>query len=504
MKTPAYYLQRLFSHIFDSAIRGDKWAILILQVSKPLSAIPKGLWYFRTGDVSKSLSTLSKARIKPKIAIRYIEQGKDIVNTLSEPLPPPVSRSKEIQKFNGRVLFACHFSGKFNLNGYTVRTADIANALVNKGVTVKALTRLGYPWDSGESNIDRTIQYSKFRGLQYVHRYDPYQLITGAHSRYIGAYAEYLEDVAKKKNISVIHAHSNYLNGLAAQKVCSVNGWLSVYEVRGLWHLSRASQESGYLDSEHFKFCEHMEIKAALMCDQVVTLNAPLKAWMCERGVPAEKISIVPNGTRQPDTQISSRNSSETPVIGYAGALTAYEGIDDTLKALAILKAKGQQVMFQIAGHGDHETVLRSLADRLGISDSVDFLGEISAKQMNQFYQQVDIVVLARKNLPVNQLVPPLKLVEALAHGKAVIISNLPPLTDIMGSETLGLITDPNNPQALSEAISVLIQSPDQLKEMSQSAFQSARDRFSWEHLTQKYIDVYTTVDTMNRYEHRD
>ena len=497
MQTLARYLQHWFEQLFNAALRGNPSALLTLRFSQIFSKVPIGLWYFRVGEVTKSQAALSKAKFKPQIAEQYIEQSEDILNLLSEPLLPSSTTNLQTEKFNGRVLFACHSNGKFHLNGYAIRTAEIARVLTTSNIEVIAVTRYGYPWDLRESQTNKVIEQSEFRGLIYHHNYDQNRLIGRSLSRYLKSYSNYLEGIAKKENVTVIHAHSNYINGLAAQRVCSANGWLSVYELRGLWHLTRASHENSYLNSEHFKFCERMEVKAALLCDKVVTLNEPLKHWLCENGIPEQKITIVPNGARRQKTRPRSSAIPNKLAIGYAGALTEYEGIDDTLKAIALLKANGQQVKFHIAGHGDYKKQLKVLSEKLDISDSVFFEGQITHENIRKFYEQINLVVLARKSTPVSRLVPPVKLVEAMSHGKAVIVSDLPPLAGIVKLDNCGIIVEPNDPHALSMAISSLMQSPELLERLSEKAFNVARSNYSWENLVQKYVDVYTGTDKL-------
>ena len=467
-------------------------------MSKLFSAVPIGLWYFRKGEVSKSLSTLARARVKPQIALGYIEQGKDIQRVLSKPLPAPLPGNNNTFDFNGKVLFACHSSGKFHPNGYAIRTNEIAGALSNLNVSVTAITRPGYPWDLPGFEHEKIILKSEFRGLYFEHLHDPLNMINRSYRQYIMAYAKHLEGMARSVNASVIHAHSNYLNGLAAQQACVRNGWRSIYEIRGLWHLTRASKESGYLNSEHFQFCEHMEVSAALTCDRVVTLNKSMRNWLVDKGVPSQKITIIPNGTEKRKTPIISKEKPGELVIGYAGALTEYEGVDNTIKAIALLYKKDLRVKFLIAGHGDQQETLKTLSKKLGISSELSFLGHLSGKNLERFYDSVDIVVLARKNLPVSRLVPPLKLMEAFAHGKAVIVTNLPPLTEILHQENCGIVVDSGSPRSLSEAIAFLINSPNERIKMSQKALKVANDRFLWSNLVQKYVDVYQCTDTIN------
>jgi glycosyltransferase involved in cell wall biosynthesis len=104
--------------------------------------------------------------------------------------------------------------------------------------------------------------------------------------------------------------------------------------------------------------------------------------------------------------------------------LTEYEGIYDTFRAVALLRSRGQCYKLLIAGKGNYEKKLKFLSKKLKISNHIRFLGHISGAQFGQLYRPVDLIVLARKDLPVTLIAPPIKLVEAMAHEKATIVPN--------------------------------------------------------------------------------
>lgn len=494
MKSIVQYLTAKASGLLDSATRGDGRVLAMLKIMLPFSRLLRGLWYFRQGEISQSLKALSSSLITFGQSRRFIEQAEEILEILSQPPASQRPERNRVLPFNSRVLFACHSAGAFEPNGYALRTSAIINALSKRNISISAFTRLGYPWDLPLWENQPRSRSSRFNGVVYQHRYDPLRLIYGRHSAYISSYASYLQECAVSERATVIHAHSNFLNGLAAHNACLKQGQLSVYELRGLWHLSRACLEPDYEETEHFQYCERMEVSAALLCDRVVTISRALKTWLVARGVSAGKITVVPNGA-EPLRNASPPTAQRPPVIGYAGGLNAYEGIDDALTVISILKSNGVDVRLMIAGEGICKRQLQALAATLEIQDRVNFEGQISFDRMTDFYDGLSLVIIPRKDLPVTRLVPPMKLAEAMASGKPVLASRLPPIAELIEHDRTGLLLEAENPNEWADEITALLASPDRMSRLSRAAYELANHRYSWNQLAEKYIDVYADTD---------
>ena len=84
-----------------------------------------------------------------------------------------------------------------------------------------------------------------------------------------------------------------------------------------------------------------------------------------------------------------------------------------------------------IVGGGKAEGTLKALALSSGIGEYCLFTGPIRKHKVTSYYSLIDIAPFPRKRLPVTMLVPPLKPLEALATGKAILLSDLPVLPSL-------------------------------------------------------------------------
>ena len=97
---------------------------------------------------------------------------------------------------------------------------------------------------------------------------------------------------------AVLHAASNYANAMIALALGERYGLPVVYEVRGFWEdtwLSRHPNGTDLASSELYRRNRDLETRCMLAADLVVTLGEAMREEIVARGVPADKVLIVPN-----------------------------------------------------------------------------------------------------------------------------------------------------------------------------------------------------------------
>ncbi len=336
--------------------------------------------------------------------------------------------------FNGRVLFALHSCGAFDPSGYSSRSVALISGLKAQGVEPFITTRPGYPWDLAHHVDTAKSEQVHYEGLAFQLVPEPVATIRDPETRYIHGYAQRLQSLASANGVSVIHAASNYLNGAAAAVAGRAAGIASVYEVRGLWHLTRAFLEPGYALTEHYRYCEKRELAACAEVDRVITLSGGLRQWLIERGIDADKISIIGNAAPTRDrgsgldrsAALEVRQKHQIPgpakVIGYLGAIVEYEGLDALISAHARTPVNNRPVLL-IVGSGAHESALRKLVSKLGTARHVVFAGRAAPDRVPAYYAAMDAVVLPRRDDILTRLVPAIKPFEVLAFGRPLFVS---------------------------------------------------------------------------------
>ena len=359
------------------------------------------------------------------------------------------------------------------------------------------LTRTGYPWDRKDSLVypDAGKDYNILDGIRYDH------LKTPKNSKLTALYAEEasleFEKYIVKKHISCVHAASNHVNALPALIAAKRLGISFQYEMRGLWELTRISRQPEFAKSHNFKLGLDLEAFVAKHADRVFVISNQLSLYIQKNwGIPKEKIFLLPNcadvDKLKPDTSIEENSKEKSDltiedcdtesallskdlsslssdvnneknsenfiyatskiVIGYAGSLIVYEGLQTLLKAMDILvNRKNMNIHLNIIGDGEYRNTLEELARSLGLNNNVTFFGRLSPLEAKNKQDECSLICIPREPFEVCQIVPPIKLVEAMAKGKCVVVPDLPVFVD-----ELSIVDNVTNNKALdSNSLSI-------------------------------------------------
>jgi len=322
--------------------------------------------------------------------------------------------------------------------------------LVRAGMQVIAASRPGMPWDrqvmkTGEFSYSHTVD-----GVRYVHRRTP-STRAGTLEDYLTACVDAWTEMIQVFKPSAVMAASNWHTALPVAIAARALGMPFFYDVRGFWEISRAARDPQWSGSLEYQQAVACETFIAQCAHKVFTLNRFMQSELTRRGVDADQVELVPNGF--PGWQITftaprSRQSEGIKaryVVGYIGSFNMYEGLELLIEALALLHQRDIDVALLLVGSSESNGLetgrdcpatwrYRTLAHNLGVSDYLFMPGRVNPELASAYYALLDVVVIARRPLPVCELVSPMKPLEAAAHGKLVLMSDVAPLVDLATS----------------------------------------------------------------------
>ena len=233
--------------------------------------------------------------------------------------------------------------------------------------------------------------------------------------------------------------------------------------------------------------------------DAVTTICEGLRNDLAERGVPAGKITVIPNAVdieRFPlggDADPALRKQlglDGVSVLGFIGSFYAYEGLDLLLSALpAILQRKDVKVL--LVGGGPQESALKEQARQLGIADKVIFTGRVPHQEVNRYYDLIDVLVYARHSMRLTELVTPLKPLEAMAQGRLFVASDVGGHKELIRHGETGVLFKAGNAQALAAAVLDLLDNPKDWQRLKSNGRRFVETERNWKVSVACYQDVY-------------
>jgi glycosyltransferase involved in cell wall biosynthesis len=219
--------------------------------------------------------------------------------------------------------------------------------------------------------------------------------------------------------------------------------------------------------------------------------QAVAQAYLAAGMVSQNKLTILPNGVDidhwKPDAQTRSEMRTEIGVRDEFIFLAAgrLEPVKDYPALLTALAAMPPSVQLLVAGSGPLEAMLRDLANQLGISARVRFLG--FQPDLRRYMQAADAFVLSSRweGLPMG-------ILEAAACGLPTVATEVPGTREAVTDGQTGLLAPPGDAQALRDAMTQMTQLPPPTREqMGRSARQFVADRFSLEAVLDRWEALY-------------
>jgi glycosyltransferase involved in cell wall biosynthesis len=466
---------------------------------------------WRQGRLTEATETLEHApgprarRLRTRLtAERAVLGGNSMIMGRSGQIAPTLTHDHETRPTPGRVLHIVNDALPTTSAGYTIRTHEIVLAQQAAGLDPHVVTRCGFPVTQGTLDGRRLVTLD---GIPY-HRLLPWRLPSRA-DKAAGLALQMATRLTEQLRPAVLHAASNYANAVIALAIGKKHGLPVVYEVRGFWEdtwLSRHPDGADLASSELYRRNRDLETRCMLAADLVVTLGEAMREEIVARGVPADKVLIVPNAVSPeflqplPDASALRNQLGIAPdehIVGEVSSLVPHEGIGTLLEATRLLKDRGLKVRALIVGDGPERAALQRQAADLGLGEAAIFTGRVPAAKVREFHALLDVFVVPRTPDRVCQLVTPLKPVEAMASGLCVVTSEVRALAEIIKPDVTGALTIPQDPVALADSLELLVCSPDIRRKLGDNAREwVAKDR-TWAHNAARYRDAYARLGAL-------
>lgn len=196
-------------------------------------------------------------------------------------------------------------------------------------------------------------------------------------------------------------------------------------------------------------------------------------------------IEVITNGVDWEEFSPSTQRGSPLRLL-FVGRFVERKGVPSLLKAMQGLDS----CELNLIGDGKCEAEWRLMAEQLGVSNRVHFLGHVPHDQINERYHDADVFVLpsAREGMSNS-------LLEAMASGLAVVVTETSGAADLVGEA--GLIVPTMDSDALSETLRRLSGDPDGVERMRSEARRRAL-KHSWKVVSRQYRQLYGRSTSQN------
>lgn len=230
---------------------------------------------------------------------------------------------------------------------------------------------------------------------------------------------------------------------------------------------------------------------------KTVILNKFLKNILVKKGIPSERLEIIPNGVDVKEfsldkdyvTYVRRKYGLKGITVMFAGTVTPRKGVLHLIKAMENLK--NEDVTLLVVGSlkvdEEYSKNIMDYAKRKNVN--VKFAGFVPRKELKALYLASDIFVLPSLGEGSS-----IVLMEALASGKPLIGSNVGGNPMQIRDGWNGFLVEPGNEKQLTEKIKYLAENEKERKRMGEKSRKLAEEEFSWSMIAKKYLRVYEEI----------
>jgi len=409
----------------------------------------------------------------------------------------------------GLVRYLAYTSVPHHSSGYATRTHNLLLALKEIGRNVECVTRYSYPWVDLGLKVDSMGDLDIIDEIPYHRQQADENYLKLTLEQRLQAAVDSLVAHCEKEGVpEILHAASNWMNGIVAAHAGRILGIPVIYEVRGLWELTREAKDPDFKGSEHSQMISRMEVEAARAANCVIAITEGLRQELISRGVPADRIQLAQNGVDTKRFRPIDRDMvlaeeldlPEGPVVGYVGSLVHYEGLHLLLEAVAKLRREDRwKGSVLIVGDGESRSELERLSENLGITDLCRFTGRVDFREVEQYYSLIDIAPFPRLPLKVCELVSPLKPFEAMAMGIPVIASDVAAMEEFITPNENGMLFRKGDSDSLAEVLHQMITDENLVERLGDSSRSWAKNNRKWTHSAEAIASVHDDVRISRR-----
>ncbi|MEM7815330.1 MAG: glycosyltransferase family 4 protein [Candidatus Aenigmatarchaeota archaeon] len=282
-------------------------------------------------------------------------------------------------------------------------------------------------------------------------------------------------ELVRRERIDVIH--SSFVCGFLGKSIAKITGKPCVVTVHDFYlvdvwpNLLKRNLVTGLLEMLF------MLLNIIPKYDRMMPVSHGSMKWSMK----SEKIRVVYNGV---DTQkyVPARSESAEPRIIFIGRIIPTKHIPDLIHAFDSVKERFSNAKLLIVGTGRLFSKLKAKCE----SDSIVFVGRISEKEKISLLQHAWLLVL-----PSTVEGFGLVLIEANACKKPFVCYGIPSCKEIANMTGGGLVVEPRDVRALTQAMATLIENKRLRHELGKTGYENVHKLFTWDKFVDRVESVY-------------
>lgn len=292
----------------------------------------------------------------------------------------------------------------------------------------------------------------------------------------------------RRERFDIVHAHAPIAGflGRVAARLARVG--IVIFTLHG----GSTLNDQSLLNRSLLRFVEKLLDRCT---DHYVAVSDYVQQRWRRRWIASQKpVTLIYHGGAERGAAIDSPGRRKAlgfdpgkPLVGTVGLLEKQKGTENFIRAVPRVLQSFPECQFAVIGDGPLRRPLEETAERLGVSRSVRFLGwrNDAAELIGMF----DLFCLPSLWESFG-----LVLLEAMAHAKPVVATEVGGVPEVVANGETGLLVPPEDPVSLSKAIAYFLTHPEIAAEMGKRGEARLAERFTLTRMVEQYERFYMSV----------
>ena len=440
-----------------------------------------------------------------KSNLHRVKHVSSLIESLDTNWAPALSSSNSLQSKmqSNKIMHLFKVSYPFESTGGSIRNLNIVTSQRKAGIEPFVVTPLNYP---------RIFKINEFPVEEEIENVRHIRLDLGSQSTSQLSYITknlqlntlLLAGIIRKESPGVIHAASGYKGYELATMADTLSRHFSIpwiYEVRSFHEHTWTNDHFQAETSIHTKLRMDKENSLMKKANHVVTISESMKDAIIKRGIPEDKITVVPNAVdtsyfkpkKKSTKLINSLGIKNKTVIGYISNMSYREGHDVLIKAFKTISGEVKDAMLLLVGSGREKENLEKLVNELGLEEKVIFTGNVDHSLIKEYYALIDLFVVPRRRDYAADLVTPLKPYEAMGMKIPLLMSDRAALKEIIG-EDRGFVFKTEDEEDLARVAISCLNDQTECKRRANVAHEWLIENRTWEMNAEIYKELYNKL----------
>ncbi len=301
--------------------------------------------------------------------------------------------------------------------------------------------------------------------------------------------------IIKENNIEIIHSNNftpaltGGLLSFLTSKVHITSVW-DVFTLCGCDYWKKWINQTGVSKINQFIGPIFEKLVLKTKCHGIHTISNASKDDLVKFGAKKSIYNIPPSIEEIQDMNMIQDDKQFVCI----GRLVFYKNVKVLVKAISIVKEQEKEIKLVIAGGGPQLEQIQDMVKKLHLENNITIKGYVTTEEKIKIISQSNAMLFPSMCEGFG-----LVILEAFSQNKPVLVSNIPPMSDVINHKETGFILNSNNKNEWAEYILRLVKNPQESKLMGTNGNQMLKTKYNQKLLYERIIKMYNDVIAMSK-----